>query len=337
MTNDSIDSESSSIAKEEPTRFRRNVNSALIGLQISVAVAGLLTSLADWSWIAELLANLRMQLIFAGVAMVVLAAMTKRWKLLAIQFVLLGLHFNWIAMSPDRATSSAGPSSLTVTSVNVYINNQHYDMIADVLQRTDSDVIMVTELGPALCEYLRNTLADSHLHVADESYPGPFGVAIFSKYPLSDVDLIGTATTGTTLLATVQTDHHRYRVAAVHPYSPMTPNHLRLRDQHLDTLSREVRTVHQQQPDVPFIVMGDFNLTPWSPGFRTFQQSTGLRHVTDGWGMQPTWYARGRSWFPLGLVLDHCLVSPQLNRVKRQLGPTVVSDHLPLTVHLSHD
>ena len=161
-------------------------------------------------------------------------------------------------------------------------------------------------------------------------------MGIFARYPLTDIELIGSATTGASLLATVNMNDHRFRIAAVHSISPMTPGTFRLRNHHLRALSDAVQAGGQQRPEIPFIVTGDFNLTPWSPHFTEFQQSSGLVHVAQDSGVEPTWYARGRTLFPLGLVLDHCMVSPQLNCVSRQIGPSVASDHLPLTVRLSN-
>ena len=329
------DSENPAIKSRELTRFGRMSILAFHAAQIGIPIVGLLTLLADDSWIADLFANLRLQLIIAGVIGAVAACAAFRWKSAAVQLAILGLHFCWLLMPPDRAEQTTSAADLTVTAVNVLIHNLEHSKIADALQEISADVIAVTELSPDLCDLLTNRLADSHPHVAAEPHLGAFGVAIFSKHPLSDVELLGTVSTGTSLLATVHQDDQSYRIAAVHPFSPMTPNTFRIRNEHLALVSSAVESNHQDHPEDPFIAIGDFNLTPWSPHFRAFQQSTELRHVAEGWGIEPTWYAREQKTFPFGLALDHCMVSPELKYVSHELGPFVSSDHLPLTVQLS--
>ncbi len=304
-------------------------------MQVGVLAAGLLTLLACVSWIADLLANLRMQLVVAGVVATAVALLSKQWKTLLVQLLLLSLHTSWIILPARRAEVGVGLADITVTSINAYIHNDQHAMIAARLSDLSADVITVTELSPALYEQLMVVFATSHPFAAAQPQSGSFGVGIFSKYPLSDIAMIGTDTTGKSLLATVQLRDQNYRVVAVHPYSPMTPWRFDLRNQHFKALSQAVQTVHQRQPETLCIVMGDFNSTPWSPHFRRFQRASGLYHVAQGSGVTPTWYAPGPTMFPFGLVLDHCMVSPRLACISCCIGPSVGSDHLPLTVQLS--
>ena len=316
-------------------RRQRQLVAANRLLQIGVPAAGLLTLLAGFFWIADLLANLRMQLVVAGVVGSAVALFLKQWKTVAAHVLMLSIHASWVVLPPPRAEVTAGLADITVTALNAYIDNDQHELIAVCLRDLSADVIAVTELSPDLCEYLTVTFADSHPYVAAKPHAGTFGAGIFSKYPLLDIDIIGAETTGRSLLATVRKHDQNYRVAAVHPYSPMTPGHFELRNQHLDALSRAIQTGHERQPETPFIVTGDFNSTPWSPRFSAFQRASGLRHVAEGSGVVPTWYAFGLPVFPVGLVLDHCMVSPQLSYVSYGIGPSVDSDHLPLTVGLS--
>ena len=71
---------------------------------------------------------------------------------------------------------------------------------------------------------------------------------------------------------------------------------------------------------------------PWSLPLRRLIRQTGLRDSALGFGVQPTW--------PAGMLLariqiDQCLVSEDLKVVRRDVGPDVGSDHLPLVVELA--
>ena len=333
MRIDEMNGENSAVCPEG--RVRRVLVAGRDLIQIAVPAAGLLTLLAEIFWIADLVANLRTQLIIAGVVVTVVALLRKQWKNVLVQLLMLSLHISWVILPPHRAQVDAGVADITVTSVNAHIYNDQHAIIAARLSDLSADVITVTELSPSLYEHLMVVFATSHPFVAAQARSGPFGVGIFSKYPLSDIEMIGTDTTGRSLLVTVRQRDQNYRVMAVHPFSPMTPGRFNLRNQHFGALSDAVQAVHQKQPQMPCIVIGDFNFTPWSPYFLGFQRTSGLRHVAQGSGVTPTWYAWGQAMFPLGLVLDHCMVSPGLACISCSIGPSVGSDHLPLTVQLS--
>jgi hypothetical protein len=68
-----------------------------------------------------------------------------------------------------------------------------------------------------------------------------------------------------------------------------------------------------------YILLGDLNVTPWSPHFRQLLQQTGLPAQVP----------------PLRIPLDHCLVSPAFQVIERRVGPRLGSDHLPLIVTLA--
>ncbi len=82
------------------------------------------------------------------------------------------------------------------------------------------------------------------------------------------------------------------------------------------------------------IVLGDLNLTPWSPLFSDLEASTELTRARHGYGLTPTWYAKVGT-FAMGLVLDHCLISDELECVSHRVGADIGSDHRAVIVGLS--
>ncbi len=328
--------EDESVASRTPSLPRRLATAGTRIVLVAIPAAGLLTWFAGGFWLSDLLANLRLQLVMAGAAAVLFSVAARHWKMLIVQALFVGLHLPWLMNPPTPAAMTPHEeSTLTVTSVNAFIHNREYERVAAVLAASSSDIIAVTELTRPLYEQLQETLGTTHPFVAAEPDLGAFGAAIFSRYPLSDAKLLGRAPAGTTLLATAQAGDRQYRIAAVHPISPMSPGRFHQRNEHLQTLSREITELRQSDPNVSVVVAGDFNLTPWSPHFPQFLEQSGLQHVADGAGIEPTWYAQGVTTFPAGLVLDHCFVTPDLTCVSHRVGPSVASDHLPVTVQLA--
>ncbi|HEY9295793.1 MAG TPA: endonuclease/exonuclease/phosphatase family protein, partial [Phormidium sp.] len=82
----------------------------------------------------------------------------------------------------------------------------------------------------------------------------------------------------------------------------------------------------------PVVVMGDFNVTMWSPFYQRFIEKTKLKNARSGFGVQPTW----PSFMPLlAIPIDHCLVSPNIQVIKTRTGRNVGSDHLPIITDLA--
>ena len=110
-----------------------------------------------------------------------------------------------------------------------------------------------------------------------------------------------------------------------HPLPPVNPEYLRARNRQLDDLARFVSS----QESHAKIVMMDMNATPWSYVFKDFLENSGLRDSRRGFGVQPTW----PTWMPLlWIPIDHVFVSEGIKIVSRKIGPSLGSDHYPVTV-----
>ncbi len=80
------------------------------------------------------------------------------------------------------------------------------------------------------------------------------------------------------------------------------------------------------------MVLGDLNVTPWSPFFRDLLREGALRNARKGYGLRPTWPTMLP---PLLIPVDHCLVSSGVTVHDCRAGRNVGSDHYPLVVDFS--
>ena len=112
----------------------------------------------------------------------------------------------------------------------------------------------------------------------------------------------------------------------------MGPGAFSHRNKHLRLLSERVREERTEEPDVPVVVIGDLNLTPWSPVFHDFRDDAQL--ISAPHGLTPTWY-RYRL-FPFGLVLDHIMMSKDLVSCAYHVSEDVGSDHRFVTAHFAY-
>ncbi len=116
------------------------------------------------------------------------------------------------------------------------------------------------------------------------------------------------------------------RIFAVHTTWPMAPASAGRRNQQLELLAERARPV-----TLPLVVMGDMNITPFSPYFQQLLTDGGLRSAAEGFGWQASW----PSFFPLaGIQIDHALVNSRVAVEHFTRGAATGSDHLPIVADL---
>jgi endonuclease/exonuclease/phosphatase (EEP) superfamily protein YafD len=79
------------------------------------------------------------------------------------------------------------------------------------------------------------------------------------------------------------------------------------------------------------LLVGDLNVTPFSPYFSDLLAQTGMEDARRVYGFHGTW----PTWMPLlQISIDHCIADPQLEVMRVARGPDVGSDHYPLEITL---
>ena len=318
---------------------RRIVSVAITALTI-VIVTTIVGLFARSHWLADIVTNLRMQQVIGLVGIAVVLTIGRKWKWLLCTGVLLCIHGSWFSGALVRGISnnpqqSQNQPELVVMTANVLTSNRQYDAILAQIESADADVFAILELGTPLHERLEKELATSYPHrVTIPQDLGNFGIGLYSRHPLSDIDRFATNIQSIeSIAATVKRGSNSYRIIATHPLPPMGEEKFRSRNEHLQILADRVSKLHSSNPDLSAIVMGDLNLTPWSPFFAHFESQSGLTLAATNNDIVPTWYTK--PMFPFGLVLDHVLISDDLRCLHREIGPDIGSDHRAVIVTVS--
>ena len=242
--------------------------------------------------------------------------------------------------------------------INVNHGNHDYEKVRRFISLTDADFIVLLEVNEQWLEELQPievaypySKRYFHIHVHAEgqilfrstgnfpnSFPGSkdrrrlplkdYGIVLFSRIPLEDADIKLIGKVGNpSVTARFNIDGQRFTLIVTHPDSPVSKARAKNRNQQIAALGQ---LISSRQGTT--IVLGDLNMTPWSPFFRDFLTKTGMRDSRDGFGLQPTWPVR----FPLFWIpIDHCLVSPNVIVHNRTIGPDIGSDHYPVVVDFS--
>jgi endonuclease/exonuclease/phosphatase (EEP) superfamily protein YafD len=116
-------------------------------------------------------------------------------------------------------------------------------------------------------------------------------------------------------------------VIGTHPPPPRRRKLTYQRDRQL----KEIAAYIASHPG-PTLLLGDLNITSWSPSFQEMLRLGKLRDSRQGWGLQPSWPVDQPL---LRVPIDHLLVTEGLAVHCRRLGPFTGSDHYPVIMEFS--
>jgi len=227
-----------------------------------------------------------------------------------------------------KKTADSGKGWLRVMSWNVWIGNQSYSEVLRTIRERDPDVLVLIEIGPWHRESLGELLREEYPHSKWIPQNDARGIAMLSRIPgmeFLEVDLAGIGMPAIEGQVPGKGAQRGLRILGVHTSSPNLGGRTAQRDQQLDFMRRWVLDSNEEA-----MVIGDFNITPWSKPFREMLKGDGLGHgklrdTREGRGFFATWPS-GLGWF--GIPIDHALVTQGIEVHRRGAGlPLRESDH----------
>ncbi len=309
-----------------PAAVRRNPFAGSVGLlAIAPAAAVLLAELPDLHWTLDLARHFPLHSALALVlaALVLLPARHPRLARILLLLALLPAARLLPLWSPGPPLLPANVPVLRTAMVNLLASNRTPERVAAWLEATDPDVVALLEFTPAHERALLR-LRSRWPHAVTKPVASPFGIALFSKLPLRDTEVrpMG-ASYAFAITATVTTAIGDVGVLAMHPPPPVSKERAGERDLAFSQLASAIASLPAHR-----VVLTDCNATRWSRPFRNGLAAAGLDDGCSGHGYQGSWPS-SLPWF-LRVPIDHVLVSRDLAVHRRELGPDVGSDHLPV-------
>jgi endonuclease/exonuclease/phosphatase (EEP) superfamily protein YafD len=307
-----------------------------IDLVLWVAASGLLLAtfggfLSGRWWAFDMLAHVRVQAALLSGALTVAALIAGNIGVAGVACIVA--LFNTLFVLPQlpgrQRPLAAKGGTLRVLFANVLEKNHQYERLVRVIERADPDVIVLAEVDA-------DALAHVRLHLPDYPYchertigPRPLGMGLLSRVPSTSARLVTIDESSAPLvIARFEWDRRPVTIIGAHPLPPYRATWYRRRNRYLDEL---VDVVSREEGEV--VLVGDFNITPWSEHFRAFLRRSSLRDSRGGFGLQTTWPA----FLPplLRIPIDHCFVSIGIDVRSRCVLESTGSDHLPIVVDVS--
>lgn len=310
-----------------PSGMRVGITGLLQSAAVITAVCSLATLVPVDYFAVQLFAHFKLQyLVASALLLIVFAALRQpRYALAMLVATALNVHYvlPWYLDKPG----TGGNDQLKLAMANVLASNGQHEQLFEFVEAEQPDVIVLLEVS-LLWEKPLRELGETYPYNLVEPRDHPFGIALFSRRPLTSVASINTEPLDhPTILATLDIAGRAITLVGTHPMIPLGARNYEARNAQLD----HVATL-MQRTGGPRILVGDLNATMWDANYEALENRTWLRNVRRGFGIVPTWPT---FLLPAMIPIDHVLVSEEFGVLDVHAGALIGSDHLPLVVTLS--
>jgi endonuclease/exonuclease/phosphatase (EEP) superfamily protein YafD len=320
------------------TKPRQKIAKRFVALVVALLIANVLVVFSTYHWFFELFSNFTPHYtvisILLALALFILRA--AKWAVLSCALALWnGYPIAQLLLAQHSPRVSNSTKQFTVFHFNVGLDHAHPQRIVSYLL-SNADKIDVVVLLEATSRFERalSELKDVYPHQIKYLQDSPFGIALVSKIPLGFSAISREPVQFYPHIeATIRLPGRSKPLAlfAVHAPPPISNELAHDRNSKLAHVAGKAAAQSAMTP----VVVGDFNMTPWSPYFRRFIADSGLRDARTPHRFDHTWPVTFDN-ANLGIALDHSFAHPSMHLVKRVIGPDLGSDHLPVTITFAY-
>ncbi len=299
---------------------------------VAVLLVALYSQLFGRTWVGELLVSFTFQYFVLGVIALMVHALVSRSKwgnvftslgAAALLFPVWSFLFGGVEVRQVSVLEEE--QKLSVLSYNVLIENFNFEEVIKYVQEQDPDVLFLYETSREWQQVVKQLgFAKTECTIRVDT----MGLCAAVSSPSAEIELLADDVGAIeSAFVTTEVAGESITVVGTHPTVPWGSEAMRNRNTQLKFITDKL-----QQATVDRVaIVGDFNLTKFSPVFEDLQRA-GFADVGQG-------RIRSKSWSKLptdfgGLVLDHALVGEGVSVAKFEYGPYLGSDHRPIELVL---
>ena len=318
-----------------PARVRLLRTIGWLGLILVLALTASWWVSRDF-WLADVVNLFRPLVLLLALAVVALGVGGRAVGVMVLS-VGLALANVYLLLQPGFATPSALPSGsrappVTAASFDVVSDDSLPDFTTWVKdKKTRPDIVAVQNLTNPWRTRI-SQITDVYPYSASAIHQQPtVKEDILSRYPILDALVYRPAGGRTAVHATLLIDGAPVQVFVIDPNKATGQARWAERNQYLGLVAQWVSA---QAAGKPTLMLGDWNITPWSPFYGDVFEQSGLQRADTG-VLPPATHTLARLPVPLlGLNDDHMAVSRRVAVEGCTPGPDLGSDHLPLICQL---
>ncbi|MCT7971963.1 endonuclease/exonuclease/phosphatase family protein [Laspinema olomoucense] len=289
-----------------------------------VILLSLLGYFGQFFYLLDLTSHFKLQYLIGGIIGLFYFAFKRRKPWIIVSLICILINFAeiapWYWANPAIATPVQSSIPIKVLQSNLLFQNKHYEKLLSFVRQETPDIAAFMEVKGEWKEQLE-TLRDILPYAVLKG-----DIALYSSLPLKRVYEESLDFKKRGVIAQISLPEKVLSIVVAHTNIPLSKNLFKNRNQQLEAIADYVAPLNN-----PALVLGDFNISLWSPIYREFVQNAHLQNARSGFGIMPTW----PSFNPLlSIPIDHCFVNREIQVFKTRKGPNIGSDHLPLVTDL---
>jgi len=321
------------MSKRQSLKTRVSLSGLLIAAGTIIFGATLAGFAGRLWWILDLFAHFQIQYLLSISLVILLLLALKRFKMSAIFGVCFAINitgvlpYYWPATNHNSGTNHSS-GSLRAIALNVNTANEHYELVRKLILEHKPDIFVLTEVNAAWIKAMES-LQPTYLHQKCMSREDNFGIALYSRLPFTKCDVVELGQAGVPLIvAEYDIQGQLLTILGTHALPPIDSAYSWFRNNQIEAVAAYLGSVTG-----PKILLGDLNMTPWSPYFGALLSTAKLIDSSKGRGLELTW-PTNHIWIAR-IPIDFCLVSKEISVAGTKIGGDVGSDHFPLIVEFS--
>ncbi len=203
------------------------------------------------------------------------------WFLISYLYPYIHTYTNIIPSNNQEQTLTLS-GWLSFLYANIYHKNKDFAGLLSTIQDHNPDIILLVEYAKIHDEYLSPLLKQKYPYVS--RYVGGKwydGDVIYSRYPLKKIK--HEVYPWSFSHVSIEYNNKNIDFALIHTSAPVSEHFFTMRNEQLANLSDLMSKYHFENPTKNMILVGDFNLSPWSYYYTSFDitmRSLWLSNIT---------------------------------------------------------
>lgn len=279
-------------------------------------------------WFFELFSHFRLQyLIILGIVSIPLL-LGRSFRVAAIFGLCAALNFAFILPYYVSAGRIAPTNSTVLRAISINVNtaNKRYDLVKRYVDENSPDFLLLVEVDEGWLKGIAE-IEQSYPYRTSHPQDDNFGIALYSKHKSDRCEVVYLSAAGIpSIIGDFEVGGKRLTIIGTHPLPPIGREYALLRNNQLDAIAERMSRITGYK-----MLLGDLNTTPWSYQFGKLLKQTALHDSARGFGLQLSWPTHS---LVFRIPIDHCLVSSDIEVVRRSVGRDVGSDHFPILIDL---
>lgn len=231
--------------------------------------------------------------------------------LASLQYFQVILPFYLPANKIDFNQNNIEHQKIKILYANVQMTNTNYRLLAQQIKSLSPDIVALLEVNQDWLNALDlNKIYTNKIELPRNDY---WGLALYSNQAF-EIKLLNEPSPDLPPILLAKGDD--YSISLVHLPHMLQRNGIITRNFMLRRLVAGLKNLGQD-----FILLGDFNLTPYSAKFRTLGD---FKNAMHGFGLQKSWYASNPF---LNFTIDHVFYQGKFQIKNFQTLDAIGSDH----------